>query len=175
MDTEEIKGREETAFIDARVGTEAEIKPLVVAGLNTLPGKALRETYQQVMHQAPPPRASRHLLRGNIAWVVQARQQGQDPDTLAQSLLRKLDKVNHPRKDHTQAGTRPVREWQGQVHEVLVLEKGYRYQGKQYRSLSRIVEVITGAHWSGPRFFGLNKNPVSKPTASNNATVATNN
>jgi Protein of unknown function (DUF2924) len=40
---------------------------------------------------------------------------------------------------------------------VLVLAEGYEWHRKQYRSLSQIAEAMTGAHWSGPRFFGLTK------------------
>jgi Protein of unknown function (DUF2924) len=52
-------------------------------------------------------------------------------------------------------GNRLVREWNGTTHTVLVLASGFEWQGRQYRSLSQIAETITGAHWSGPRFFGL--------------------
>ena len=38
---------------------------------------------------------------------------------------------------------------------VDVLDSGFRCDGKQYRSLSEIARAITGARWSGPRFFGL--------------------
>jgi len=38
---------------------------------------------------------------------------------------------------------------------VLVHEDGFEYEGQHYRSLTVISERITGAHWSGPRFFGL--------------------
>jgi hypothetical protein len=41
------------------------------------------------------------------------------------------------------------------VHTVLVLEHGFEYAGQRYRSLTQIAQLITGAHWSGPRFFGL--------------------
>ena len=34
---------------------------------------------------------------------------------------------------------------------------GFEYEGRRYRSLTVIAERITGAHWSGPRFFGLGK------------------
>ncbi len=54
-------------------------------------------------------------------------------------------------------GNRLVREWNGTTHTVLVLDSGFEWQGRQYRSLSQIAEAITGAHWSGPRFFGLTK------------------
>jgi hypothetical protein len=36
-----------------------------------------------------------------------------------------------------------------------VTEGGFIWKGTTYRSLSRIAREITGAHWSGPRFFGL--------------------
>ena len=53
-------------------------------------------------------------------------------------------------------GARLVREWRGQSHTVIVLEDGFEWRGKRWRSLSVIAREITGAHWSGPRFFGLN-------------------
>ena len=52
-------------------------------------------------------------------------------------------------------GTRLVRDWHGVGHTVTVLEQGFAYAGKQWRSLSAIAKAITGAHWNGPRFFGL--------------------
>ena len=54
-------------------------------------------------------------------------------------------------------GTTLVRQWRGHAHSVLVREDGFEYQGQRYRSLTMIAERITGAHWSGPRFFGLTK------------------
>lgn len=41
---------------------------------------------------------------------------------------------------------------------VVATEDGFEYVGKSYSSLSKIAQAITGAHWSGPRFFGLNRN-----------------
>jgi hypothetical protein len=52
-------------------------------------------------------------------------------------------------------GTRLLREWNGKQHMVEVLEDGFSFDGEVYRSLSSIARQITGAHWSGPRFFGL--------------------
>jgi Protein of unknown function (DUF2924) len=53
------------------------------------------------------------------------------------------------------AGSTLVRQWRGYTHTVLVGENGFGYEGQRYRSLTVIAERITGAHWSGPRFFGL--------------------
>ena len=52
-------------------------------------------------------------------------------------------------------GTRLVREWNGRTHVVDVSEDGFIFDSKTYGSLSAIAKRITGAHWSGPRFFGL--------------------
>jgi Protein of unknown function (DUF2924) len=52
-------------------------------------------------------------------------------------------------------GRRLVRQWRGHAHTVLVCEDGFEYDGRHYRSLTVVAERITGAHWSGPRFFGL--------------------
>ncbi len=48
-----------------------------------------------------------------------------------------------------------MREWRGRTHRVDVLESGFLCDGKHYGSLSQIARAITGASWSGPRFFGL--------------------
>ena len=52
-------------------------------------------------------------------------------------------------------GARLVREWHGRTHTVTVTEDGFEYGGTTYPSLTKIAKKITGAHWSGPRFFGL--------------------
>jgi len=54
-------------------------------------------------------------------------------------------------------GTRLIREWQGKTFEVTVMDQGFAYRGDRYESLSEIARTITGARWSGPRFFGLKK------------------
>jgi hypothetical protein len=50
-----------------------------------------------------------------------------------------------------------MREWKGITHQVTVLEEGFLFDGKRHRTLSEIAGLITGAHWSGPTFFGLTK------------------
>jgi hypothetical protein len=56
-------------------------------------------------------------------------------------------------------GARLVRQWRGHAHTVLVRDDGFEYEGQRYRSLTMIAARITGAHWSGPRFFGVIKRP----------------
>lgn len=53
------------------------------------------------------------------------------------------------------AGAKILREYQGTVYNVEVLEKGYRFNNKNYRSLSAIANEITGSHCNGRKFFGV--------------------
>ncbi|MFC6637025.1 DUF2924 domain-containing protein [Sulfitobacter sediminilitoris] len=54
------------------------------------------------------------------------------------------------------AGAHLVRDWNGRTYQVHVTESGFEMDGKTWSSLSAIAKHITGATWSGPRFFGLN-------------------
>jgi hypothetical protein len=85
---------------------------------------------------------------------------------LRESTARKLRKLAEepagsprplPDAMRPKTGTRYVREYDGKLHEVTVLDSGYEYQGNAYRSLTEITQVITGAKWSGPAFFGLKR------------------
>ena len=52
-------------------------------------------------------------------------------------------------------GTTLMRSWGDRSWSVLVTETGLVFEGRHYDSLSKIAREITGAHWSGPRFFGM--------------------
>lgn len=108
---------------------------------------------------APAPRISPALLRLGLGYRQQEKKLG-GLSREARSLLRQHAKAEAapatkslPRK--LTAGTRLVRDWHGTGHTVTVLEKGFEYDGKAWRSLSAIARAITGTHWNGPRFFGL--------------------
>jgi hypothetical protein len=74
--------------------------------------------------------------------------------TLAKSL-RATGRVSPTPSLSLKPGARLVREWHGRTHTVSVTEEGFEYAGTIYPSLTKIAKKITGAHWSGPRFFGL--------------------
>ncbi len=60
-----------------------------------------------------------------------------------------------------QSGARLIREWNGSTHLVDVVEGGFIWNGERHGSLSTIARAITGARWSGPRFFGLSSGDAS--------------
>ena len=64
--------------------------------------------------------------------------------------------VTRNRVARLKPGAKLVREWRGEAHTVIVIEDGFEWKGRHWRSLSVIAREITGVRWSGPRFFGLN-------------------
>jgi hypothetical protein len=85
---------------------------------------------------------------------------GLKPVTKAQ-LLEIAASLTSTGQSHTKpkfkAGTRLVREWKGNVHEVLITADGFKYLGETYNNLSPMACRITGTHWSGPAFFGTRR------------------
>jgi hypothetical protein len=73
---------------------------------------------------------------------------------LTETLERDGD-VKRNRVVQLKPGAKLVREWHGKTHTVLVLDEGFEWRGKRWGSLTTIAKEISGAHWSGPRFFGL--------------------
>ena len=83
---------------------------------------------------------------------------------LAKTLAAKSD-LAKARTVNLKPGARLVRAWGGETHEVLVVEDGFLWRGKTWASLSAIAREMTGTHWSGPRFFGLDKSARSTRAA----------
>ena len=99
-----------------------------------------------------PKLRSPDLLRRQLAWRLQVEAYG-DLDAVTRKLLAKPPApTGGPRLE---VGTRLVREWKGERHEVEVLEDGVLYRGERCASLSEAARTITGSRWNGPRFFGL--------------------
>lgn len=115
----------------------------------------LRLLYRQVIGLDPPHRASRVFLTGNLAWALQARDRKKNPAALREQMMNRSNPAIRKKADKYKPGTRLVREWHGTTYEVTITERGYIWQDQHYRSLSSIAREITGARWSGPRFFGL--------------------
>ena len=73
--------------------------------------------------------------------------------------------INKIKQYGVTAGTKFIREFKGEKHEVIAIENGFKYKNKTYKSLSAIANVITGAHWNGKKFFGLREPKCSTRTA----------
>ena len=115
----------------------------------------LREIFEQTFHVSLQQRVSLDFIKGNLAWYIQAREHHKDPIKLREKLVKQVTNAKPKQTLPYQLGTRLVREWQGDTYEVTIMDKGFHFKGRQYKSLTAIAHKITGTKWSGPRFFGL--------------------
>ena len=123
----------------------------------------LRGEWRRLHRMPPPMRLSRDLLVRGITYKLQERAYG----GLSTATARKLEQaganslsrgaVTPAPPISLRPGTRLVREWRGVTHTALIHADGIEWRGQRYRSLSVVAREITGARWSGPRFFGLRR------------------
>jgi hypothetical protein len=126
------------------------------AELLDLPRANLVDRYEQLLNAPPPKGLSTPLLCRIVAFETQAAERGGLGLRLRKQLRSIADEGGAiGRTAHLKSDARLVREWNGVTHVVDRIENGFLYRGKTYRSLSAIAKEITGAKWSGPRFFGL--------------------
>ena len=131
-----------------------------VAHLESLSHPELKILWNEIYDAPCPPHMSRKFLIRAVAYRIQEKAFG----GLKKATRRRLETVaasassGKPIKQpalRIKSGTRLLREWNGTVHEVIVLESAVQYRGQLWPSLSAVAREITGARWSGPRFFGL--------------------
>ena len=133
-----------------------------IAGLVGQSTQELRRVWRTLYHTGPPMGLSRDLIIRGLADKLQQRAHG-GPSRALQRRLRTLAAEfekgarSFDPGGVLKNGSTLVRQWRGHTHTVFIREDGFEYDGGQYRSLTVIAERITGAHWSGPRFFGLGK------------------
>jgi hypothetical protein len=132
-----------------------------IAALTNMSYGDLQAAWRRHFRYPAPKKLSRALLELGIAWKLQERAQGglsttnrRKLDELARTLATNAD-LAQPRTITLKPGARLIRDWGGQIHEILVTEDGFLWRGKTWASLSIIAREITGTRWSGPRFFGL--------------------
>ncbi|MEQ9176866.1 DUF2924 domain-containing protein [Roseovarius sp.] len=126
-----------------------------VAEIEVMDRPQLVAFWRDVFDASPPKNLSRPFLRRTLAFEVQARAIGGLPKGFMSKLNRAAGEDAPKRSPGLQPGGRLLREWNGVTHVVDVTEQGFRWRDQTWRSLSVIAREITGAHWSGPRFFGL--------------------
>ncbi|MFO7897891.1 MAG: DUF2924 domain-containing protein [Planctomycetota bacterium] len=141
----------------------------------------LRDKYAEVFDE---PTTSRHKdhLRKRIAWGLQARAEGGLSERAKRRAEELADepalRLRAPNKGTTTSapertvtgrlnarhdkrlpfsGSKIRRTYKGRKIEVTVLDDGFEYEGETFGSLSAVAEAVTGSHWNGYHFFGLNK------------------
>ena len=154
-----------------------------VAAVGDLPREELVARWLKVYGCPPPKGVKRSLLERSVTWHLQAKRQGglapevrtalrrvakngaaqrKVPGAAALPVSASATDTGRPRAPappvglsaRLREGARLMREWNGRTYIVDVVEGGFLLDGECFRSLSAVARRITGARWSGPRFFG---------------------
>ncbi len=114
----------------------------------------LRDEWRR-LHKAEPPRLGPDLLQHIIGFQIQERANRPQSNKAARALRNAEGGQGRRFSPQLKPGTRLLRSWNGQSISVVVTDRGYEFRGKNWSSLTAIAREVTGAGWSGPRFFGL--------------------
>jgi hypothetical protein len=111
------------------------------------------DRWREAFGRPPPKHLSIQFMQRVLIWEVQNKLLGR----VSRSTLQRLKKIAAGKSAPAvvKPGARLVREWNGRTYQVEIVEGGFVMDGKRWRSLSALARHVTGAHWSGPRFFGL--------------------
>jgi DUF2924 family protein len=157
--TQRATKRAQTAAL-ATGAIEVELTKLALLPINDLRG-----IWRERLGEEPPAIRSREVMVRLLGWRLQAETFG-GLDVASERKLREIADAlertgTYEPKLHRDLspGVVITREWKGVVHKVSATERGFEYEGRNFKSLSDIARTITGARWSGPRFFGLEQKP----------------
>ena len=143
-----------------------------ITALPDLPMSDIRALWLELF-EGDTPTHNRQFLERRIAYRLQEVEFRKAHRALMdrnkrriQTLMESKPNKSPDRSVCLMAGTVLTREYQGQTHRVMATVDGqFEYEGRTYRSLSKIAREITGTAWSGPVFFGLK--PSATPKAAN--------
>jgi len=135
-----------------------------IAAFPSLSRAELLALWKENYGQDPPTNLSRVLLVQILAYRIQEKAFGGLSEGARKRLreIAALDSRDIPARRYWASelptGTKLIRSWNGEVHEVIATDCGYEYRGKTYSHLSPIAKEITGTTQSTQYFFGLRKN-----------------
>ena len=138
--------------------------------LQNLTQKELQAMYYEYFNIKAPIGLTKSFLIKDILWKLEF---GKNSDILQKRIDKLVSEysksksvnINKVKQFGVTAGTKFIREFKGEKHEVIAIENGFKDKNAMYESLSAIANVITGAHWNGKKFFGLREPKCSTRTA----------
>ena len=166
---QQARGAGEARVPPAPSSSERERLKAAVTSFSGLNADQLRLQWRNHLGGIPPAHLPGWLMARALAYRIQAAELGD----LDRAILRRLREMKGEAIESGQAppfatrgpttrdgvglksGALVVREWNGRIERVMVLNAGYAWNGGVYRSLSRVAKSITGTSWNGHGFFGL--------------------
>ena len=145
--------------------------------LKEMPLGELEKKYEELFDGKKAPSSNKVYLWRKIAYRIQELEYGglssevqgkiegfiQKYDPVNNKSLRPITNTNGSSKKSRLSrdkrlpipGTVITKEYKGITLQVKVLESGFEYNNKTYKSLTAIAKEVTGAHWNGYLFFNL--------------------
>lgn len=128
--------------------------------LKKLSTKELQAIYLERFNIESPKGLTKTFLIKDILWRFEY---GKNSGMLLQRIDKLVNEyskaktvnLNKVKQFEVTLGTKFIREFKGEKHEVIAVDGGFKYKGETYKSLSSIANIITGTHWNGKKFFGL--------------------
>jgi hypothetical protein len=162
-------GAGEASSTPASAPSERETLDALVASFSDLNLDQLALQWRNYLGGSPPAHLPGWLLMRVLAYRIQAAALGD----LNRAILRRLREPRGEAFESESArpfatqgpttregvglksGALVVREWNGRLERVMVLDDGFAWNDGVYTSLSLVAKAITGTNWNGHRFFGL--------------------
>ncbi len=137
----------------------------IVSGFEGHDLNGLRRQWRAHLGGEPPLHLPRWLLMRVLAYRLQVDAFGGLDKSIQRVIRRGKDRDAAAPFDWrapqtrdgvcVKAGALLAREWNGKLERVMILDKGFVWNGRSYDSLSQIAKAMTGTNWNGHRFFGL--------------------
>ena len=125
----------------------------LIADISAFDRAECLDRWREVFGRPPPKHLSPQFMKRVLIWETQNEALGGVSLKTSQLLNQIASGKSLPAI--TKPGSHLIREWNGRTYQVVVVDGGFVMDGKTWRSLSAIARHITGARWSGPRFFGV--------------------
>jgi hypothetical protein len=126
-----------------------------LAALQKMSLKELQEKWRDLYGNEPPNYDKQFMIRQLAYRIQELFYGGLKKETKAKLTGSQSGNSITKQKNSFALGTRFIRIWNQQEHEVVVISGGFEYQGQKFNSLTAVAKKITGSHWNGRKFFGL--------------------
>lgn len=130
--------------------------------LKILTTKELQNKWQEIFKTSAPKGYTKLYLIKELTFHMKNKKLSGEVMNQINKLVEDYEKtktinVRKTKKFDVTIGTKFIREFKGEKYEAIAVENGFNYNGKLYKTLSAVANVITGTHWNGKKFFGVCK------------------
>ena len=130
--------------------------------LKKLTNKDLQKIWKDKFNTPAPIGYTKSYLIKELIWYEKNNSLAKDVQVKLNKLVSNYEKtksvnIKKIKKFEVTTGTKFIREYKGEKYEVIAIDNGFQYKNKTYKTLSAVANIITGTHWNGKKFFGVNQ------------------